>query len=376
MRRGWYLAQDLIPVGPSDDDDDDDGPCRLPCGRLVCGSHGLVRCIRCHSDYSFMHGLPDEDEDELRSLDDEIFKMYTKLSSGARRRFRFRYGNPPLPDRPRTHVNRTSYQGIPFAAAPSLGFHTVGLAISAISLDALKQDEKQDKVDDDDDDEFLNPPRVLGKGRVFPTRFTPPSHVIKPTELFPSGSTDTSFARYMRRNGPQTLLFLTDGACLNNGQPNPKAGYAFVYGPGAGDGPTVVADRLENKGPFGERGNQSSNRAELRAVIAALRFRPWDREGFKVIVIATDSEYVSRGSTMWTKTWVKNDWRKSNGSEVKNSDLWGLLLGEAEKYHDKGVSIQFWRIPREWNTVADEAAKKAAEQPVIEKWLDPLGFLC
>jgi ribonuclease HI len=31
--------------------------------------------------------------------------------------------------------------------------------------------------------------------------------------------------------------------------------------------------RLENEGPFGDPSPQTSNRAELRAVIAALRFR-------------------------------------------------------------------------------------------------------
>ena len=51
------------------------------------------------------------------------------------------------------------------------------------------------------------------------------------------------------------------------------------------------------KGPFGDPGIQSSNRAELRAVIAALEFQVWDDESLKTVVIATDSEYVTLGAT-------------------------------------------------------------------------------
>ncbi|MCQ8206071.1 hypothetical protein NP569_27725, partial [Vibrio parahaemolyticus] len=74
----------------------------------------------------------------------------------------------------------------------------------------------------------------------------------------------------------------------------------------------------------------------LRAVIAALRFRHWPGEGFKTVVIATDSDYVVEGSTQWAKTWVQNSWRTkgkrgTDGSDVKNKDLWEVLLGECER---------------------------------------------
>jgi ribonuclease HI len=37
-----------------------------------------------------------------------------------------------------------------------------------------------------------------------------------------------------------------------------------------------------------------------------------------------------------------------------------VLLGEFEQYAEHGLTIKLWRIPREWNTLADEGAKKAA----------------
>lgn len=87
------------------------------------------------------------------------------------------------------------------------------------------------------------------------------------------------------------------------------------------------------------------------------------------MVIATDSEYVVEGCTKWTKSWIKRGWKTSAGKDVKNKDLWEMLLGEAERWKDEGLSLEFWRIPREWNEVADGAAKQAAAPDVIGNFL-------
>lgn len=185
----------------------------------------------------------------------------------------------------------------------------------------------------------------------------------------------TCIVRYIHRDERRSALILTDGACLNNGQPNPRAGWAFVHGMGLSGEPAIVSNRLENKGPFGDEGVQSSNRAELRAVIAALRFRHWPGEGIRTMTIATDSEYVVEGSTKWARTWVNNGWKTNANADVKNRDLWEMLLGEVEKWDDAGLSIRFWRIPREWNETADAAAKNAAsEDTSYEEWVDVKGF--
>ncbi|XP_044714469.1 RNase H domain-containing protein [Hirsutella rhossiliensis] len=70
--------------------------------------------------------------------------------------------------------------------------------------------------------------------------------------------------------------------------------------------------------------SEGSNRAELRAVIAALRFRHWPGEGFSTVIIATDSEYVVEGSTQWAKAWVQNNWRTKANSV--NLDVWPMFL--------------------------------------------------
>ena len=181
--------------------------------------------------------------------------------------------------------------------------------------------------------------------------------------------------RYICRDDPGIVLIYTDGACLDNGKSNPRAGWAFVHGPGLAEKPAIASGRLEMKGPFGDDAPQTSNRAELRAVIAALGFRRWDGEGFSTIVFATDSEYVVEGSTKWARTWVSNGWKTSSGAAVKNKDLWEALLGEFEMSQAEGVSVKFWRIPRALNTVADAEAKKAAaKEGTPEQWTDMMGL--
>ncbi|KAK1832049.1 ribonuclease H-like domain-containing protein [Podospora conica] len=217
-----------------------------------------------------------------------------------------------------------------------------------------------------------------GTGRVFPTIFVPPSTTIKPTELFSGTMRHMAVSRYTLPHDTRTGLIHTDGACLDNGHENPRAGWGFWHGYNTASRELLTAEaRVEKKGPFGDEITQSqtSNRAELRAVIAALRFRYWPGEGFHKLVIATDSEYVVEGCTNWSKTWVRKGWVKTSGSPVKNKDLWEALLGEIERFDAAGMSIQFWRIPREWNTIADAAAKEAAttdEAP--EQWTEMMGM--
>ena len=118
----------------------------------------------------------------------------------------------------------------------------------------------------------------------------------------------------------------------------------------------------------------TSNRAELRAVIAALRFRAWDVEGFRSIVIATDSEYVVEGATRWVRTWLKNGWTTRTGALVKNKDLWHALLGEAEKWSERDVKITFWWIPRDQNIEADHWARHGANMEQMHQYGDIQGI--
>lgn len=315
----------------SDDiDDDDDDIVELPDGRLVCRDHGLVICFKCGYDFSFADNGASENEDEA-----EWQKMTQKLPKSLEER------------------------------------------ITVVDSNI------QPRELDDWEHEKIKP----GTGRVFPIKFIPPSPTSTPASLFIGTPTYAHWTRFVHRQDKKKMLIFTDGACLNNGQSNPRAGWAFVHGPPMALGlpdkrVRVESGRLENTGPYGDEGGQTSNRAELRAVIAALNFRHWPGEWairpgeyFKTLVIATDSEYVVDGATTWARRWVVNNWKTSAGSPVKNKDLWQCLLGQFERLHDQGgMKIEFWRIPRKENNIADAAAKLAAEFEERKQFIQLMGI--
>lgn len=111
-------------------------------------------------------------------------------------------------------------------------------------------------------------------------------------------------ALYIRNTDLGEILIFTDGSCLNNGRPNATAGGAFVLAPDDRSNaslampvaPKTVYFPLEKCTRAGLPHRPTSNRAELRAVIAALQYNQWDANGYRRLVIATDSEYVMLGS--------------------------------------------------------------------------------
>ncbi|RSL63356.1 hypothetical protein CEP53_004431 [Fusarium sp. AF-6] len=214
------------------------------------------------------------------------------------------------------------------------GTHGVSRVLAADGTAVLRSEE-------DEETEVL--PRERGAGRVFPKRFKPPKPTSKPAKLFQSVLTTddehtTRFVHY--RNGGYT----------------PTALWASEVGVRS-----VASGRLENKGPFGDDDVATSNRAELRAAVAALRVCDWKEEDFDMVVIATDSSYVVEGATSWVKTWVRNGWKTRIKKDVRNKDLWELLLGDVERLKQQKVTVCLWEISREDNADADAAAKQAAQ---------------
>jgi ribonuclease HI len=133
-----------------------------------------------------------------------------------------------------------------------------------------------------------SPPPVIRQG-LTAIRTIDVSTTSIPTEFVPRYGDKTSYwpfqpgtttkaspvpRRFVNQDNPNEFLIYTDGCCLNNGQANPRAGCSAIFRPPTRTRPYYgrVSFALENRGPTGEPHPQTSNRAELRAVIAALRF--------------------------------------------------------------------------------------------------------
>ena len=295
-----------------------DEPIELENGAVACRAHQQVICVWCNVDYSFV--MEEYNQARLTGFAQE------------RQENQWDYESQNYDDRAETSMNRTQSQRI--------------------------------------DDAMFMIPDIY--------RVDPMSLGLDPSQLFPfQHRRDRQFPRFAHRSNLTDLLIYTDGSCLNNGQAYPAAGWGFVFrNPEAGR-PHLgrVSGRLEDYGPSDEAHPETNNRAELRAVIAALQFREWFGEGWSRLVIATDSEYVVRGATEWVRIWTSNDWMTSNGTAVRNRDLWEELLREAIRYHRSGMEIQFWRIPRSWNQEADRAARVGAAQERCQRFARVMGLL-
>lgn len=221
-----------------------------------------------------------------------------------------------------------------------------------------------------------------------PAVFRPDRPDITPQELFPecvlSMRQFPDFApyrfvmedpRYCTAGGNFRLqLIYTDGACSDNGRAGAVGGIGFaVCNEGRSRTHGAVRYPLELEGPDGVQHAPTNNRAELRAVIAALEFRQWYREGWNGVVIATDSTYVSKGAIEWVLTWATRGWRTAGGGPVANKDLWLRLLRLFRDYAIHGCAIMMWWIPRKQISLADRLAKigasKAATGSFPERWV-------
>ncbi|EJD46373.1 ribonuclease H-like protein [Auricularia subglabra TFB-10046 SS5] len=194
-----------------------------------------------------------------------------------------------------------------------------------------------------------------------PRRFIPPSPDSRPADVFYERRDFSmcAFPRLFHRQDDHTILAYTDGACLDQdggASGRRRAGCAFVYCD------SQPGQKLPLEGTIGGP-EQTSNRAELRAVLLFLQMRVWESGGADRIVVATDSEYVVEGACTRLDTWVRRNWRTASGTPVKNKDLWEALLNEIEAGEQADLNILFWRIPRAWNQRADGLAKEAADMP-------------
>lgn len=206
-------------------------------------------------------------------------------------------------------------------------------------------------------------------GAILPDAFTRKERKgsTVPLELFSPAIVQSRWPRYVHLHDHATRLVFSDGACLYNGRLNAHAGWGVVAAPPTyGSLAKNKCGRLESRSKSGHWYPQTSNRAELRGLLAALSEWDWEDEACATLVIAIDSEYVHNGATAWIKQWLRNGWRTSQGQPVMNQDLWEEILHKVGELAHKGTRLCLWKIKREYNDLADALAKEGAKKEPIE----------
>lgn len=135
----------------------------------------------------------------------------------------------------------------------------------------------------------------------------------------------------------------SDGACTGN------------PGPG-GWGTIVMADGVMSEFSGGSR-KTTNNIMEMTGALEGIKMTP---EGSNITLI-TDSQYLVKGMTLWLKNWKKKGWRKADGKEVLNKELWIELDSEASKRNIEWIWVKGHAGHPE-NERCDELARKAIKR--------------
>lgn len=160
-----------------------------------------------------------------------------------------------------------------------------------------------------------------------------------------------------------SLRVFTDGACLDNGKPNAKGGYACVWP----DHP-----ELDGGWPLRDGVTPTNNRAEFRAFLRACKdadkidsgaSSPGER---RTLHVFTDSMLLTKSVSSWIPLWRKNGWKKRDGEKVLNRDLCERIAEECDR---RPIRMQHVRAhtgrkdqASVFNQMADDLAARAARR--------------
>lgn len=144
------------------------------------------------------------------------------------------------------------------------------------------------------------------------------------------------------------LQIYTDGSCRSN---TGKGGWAAI----------ILKEGTIIQSISGSQERTTNNRMELLAAIEALKWIHAQSIN-EEITFFTDSTYLSRGMTEWTRGWKKRQWKMVNGQAMKNADLWQSLdaLAITLKIKWKWVKAH---SGNKYNEMADGLAQEASLPP-------------
>ncbi|KAJ6016177.1 hypothetical protein N7540_010768 [Penicillium herquei] len=301
---------------------------KLPNGRLVCKSHLLVVCPDCDVD---LRSANENDDINMDELEDGRAKFYDGDDK------------PPYP-------------GAEFEENVQI-------------LQPVDETEEDSRV-------IIvrpGPPFVkklrLGYGKVVPGIYVPRGIATQPALLFPDQIVPGKYVhRFINRDDPTQFLIYTRGRWDTRS----KTGCAFAFrSPTRAVGKSgYVSFPIEIEGPMGNRDHPDATRAELRAMIAALRFRDWTEDGFKTMILATDCNTVGNAITTCVPGWMSRNWKTLSKRPVPHLDLWQCFLGEVERYHEAGLAVKIWHVPSVATTIIREHAYCATVNEQLQQFGD------
>lgn len=112
---------------------------------------------------------------------------------------------------------------------------------------------------------------------------------------------------------PYSRVYFTDGAC--SGNPGPAGWGCIVL--------DISRKHFLELGGF--EAQSTNNRMEMQSVFEALKDFAKISSGDERALVILDSEYVRKGLVEWIPNWKKRGWKKADGGDVLNQDIWENL---------------------------------------------------
>jgi ribonuclease HI len=122
------------------------------------------------------------------------------------------------------------------------------------------------------------------------------------------------------------MIIFTDGSTINNGKKNAFGGFG-VYIPKQDDIESIsISYSLKSTDKIKVTNQISELIGAIIGIETAIKLSD------DTIYVYTDSKYVMECATSWYKSWISNNWKKSNGKCVDNIWLVFRLIQLTKKY--------------------------------------------
>ena len=108
---------------------------------------------------------------------------------------------------------------------------------------------------------------------------------------------------------------------------------------------------------------QTSNRAELTAVILAMRKATQWPTFHRRVTVFSDSSYCVEGINKWMARWKTEGWSRA-GQPIRNQDLWKLMDRVLAEYQVHGYEYDIKKVPAHVGIYGNERADRLAAAAV------------
>lgn len=137
----------------------------------------------------------------------------------------------------------------------------------------------------------------------------------------------------------QKVIIYTDGACSGN--------------PGPGGWAAILIANENKKEISGGMKNTTNNIMELTAILEGLKALKVQCE----VEVYSDSAYSVNGFNKgWIYNWIKKGWKTSDGSSVKNKEIWQEIYDLTKRHKVTFIKVK-GHSDNELNNRCDELAR-------------------